>query len=759
MLENQSRAPLEGSRSQDDAAELQHNPDAFWLARSRDAYTSGRDWFDTSIRRQIERNLAHFRNQHAPGSKYHTDVYAKRSRVFRPKARGMVRRTEAAIAVAFFSTQDLVHVSAVNPSNRDQRDSAEVKNNLLNYRLENTLPWFQILLGGAQDAAVNGVVISKQYWQYEYQDEAVLNVFEEEDGTLTYEEGNQRITRRDKPRIDLIPIENLILDPASDWLDPINSSPYLIELVPMYVWEIEEKARKINPRTGRPEYREVERKFVAAAIHQDWDSIRKMREGVERIDKYDNATPINQYQVVWVRKTIVRVDGRDWCYDTLGAEVMLSDPEPIEDLYPHLEGEERPYSMGMMAIEAHKLYPMAPLAIVDGMVEEINDLANLRLDNVKLALNARSFVKRGAQVDLVTLLRNVPGSAVYMNNPQTDVVETRAPDVTRSSYEEQDRLNVEFDEVAGQFSGASVNSNRRLNETVGGMSMLSADANQIKEYEVRTFSETWVEKVMRHLVQMEAYYESDAEILNIVATSAGIPVERAVQVLKQRSIVRCNVGFAATSPQNRVGRLMTALDTLFKFRPDLVQQLDMVEIQKEVFGALGYRDGSRFMPVQEGQDPRVAQLEQMVAELQAQLESQMAVKQMEVEGRIAVAEINAQAGLAKTEMQVGMAARLGEIKAMIDAKRMELEEFDRRLAIEQNEMKRRELQMARESLSHEINADDREFLLQLRQLVSAEQQSAEGKTKPKSGGDNLAGVISRGRFGMIPGQSDGVKPP
>ena len=38
----------------------------------------------------------------------------------------------------------------------------------------------------------------------------------------------------------------------------------------------------------------------------------------------------------------------------------------------------------------------------------------------------------------------------------------------------QDRINLDFDELAGNFSSASVSSNRKMNETVGGMNSPSA---------------------------------------------------------------------------------------------------------------------------------------------------------------------------------------------------------------------------------------------------------------------------------------------
>jgi hypothetical protein len=70
-------------------------------------------------------------------------------------------------------------------------------------------------------------------------------------------------------------------------------------------------------------------------------------------------------------------------------------------------------------------------------------------------LNKRYKVKRNAQVDVEALTRNVPGGS-QMNDPEKDVIEMPTIDVTGSSYQEQDRLNVDFDELTGNFSQSSV---------------------------------------------------------------------------------------------------------------------------------------------------------------------------------------------------------------------------------------------------------------------------------------------------------------
>jgi hypothetical protein len=90
-------------------------------------------------------------------------------------------------------------------------------------------------------------------------------------------------------------------------------------------------------------------------------------------------------------------------------------------------------------------------------------------------------------------------------------------DVTASSYQEQDRLNVDFDELTGNFSSSSVMTNRKLNETVGGMQPAVWWANQLTEYLIRTLVETWVEPVLRQLVKLEQAYETDMTVLGWLA--------------------------------------------------------------------------------------------------------------------------------------------------------------------------------------------------------------------------------------------------
>ena len=98
-------APLEGQETVDIGPGEEA---ADWLAIVREAYDGSTDYFDANYRAQIERNVSNFRIEHPSGSKYHTDAYKARSRIFRPKLRAAQRKAEAAFASAMFSTTDIL---------------------------------------------------------------------------------------------------------------------------------------------------------------------------------------------------------------------------------------------------------------------------------------------------------------------------------------------------------------------------------------------------------------------------------------------------------------------------------------------------------------------------------------------------------------------------------------------------------------------------------------------------------------------------
>ncbi len=572
------------------------------LQLAKDAFSGSTSYFDANIRPRAERDLRAFQSLHPTGSKYLSETYRSKSKIFRPKTRATIRRNEAIASEAFFSTLDVVDVSAEDETIQEQQASAEVMKALLEYRLKKSIPWFQTVIGAYQDAMTVGTVISHQYWEFD---------------------ASRKI---DRPVVELVPLENFRFDPAANWTDPVGTSPYLIQLIPMYLKDVKRRMRQ-GPNGEPAKWLYVgESQLQASAANTD--STRILREGVQT-DK-QGVSGVTEFSIVWVHRNIVQDDdGEDVLYYTLGDRFLLSEPVPLKSTKEYAHGV-RPYAIGCCVIETHRNYPSSSTSLTREVQSEINELANQRIDNVKLALAKRYFARRNAQVDLRSLTRNVSGSVTLMQDPEKDVKVFDTPDVTASSYQEQDRLNLDFDEVSGTYSPASVQSNRRLNETVGGMTQLSDSANMIGEYQLLTFAMTWMTAVLRQLVLLEQHYETDKIILALAGRKASLFQRFGIdsptdEMLACELSLSVNVGKGATNPTSRINNLIAGVNGVKEALADGVMErygVNPTEIIKEVFGALGHKDGGRFF-VSGDEDPKVAALQTQVDQLTQQLESKM----------------------------------------------------------------------------------------------------------------------------------------
>jgi hypothetical protein len=732
-----------------------------WLTLARQAYDSSTTYLDANYRRQWERNLKLFQSEHPSGSKYGTTQYTHRSRLFRPKTRSAIRTNEAAVAAAFFATEDVVSVYPQNDSDPDQRASATVLKHLLQFRLTKTIPWFQTLIAAYQEAMVFGSVISHQYWDYKEDktrskkdilDEAG-NAILNEDGTPAQQvEGNTEVLT-DRPSIRLIASENFRIDPAADWNDPIGSSPFIIEVIPMYVQDVLEKMNDIDDKTGEPKWKKLSMsELLMSSKRSEFDSTRQARQGKRQDPISDRDEKIKEYDTVFVHKNIVRKKGKDYIFYTSGIHHMLSDVKPLVEVYPHLREGERPYVMGGASIEAHKIYPASLVEMTQDLQTAANDIANQRTDNVQLVLNKRYHIRRSSNIDINALKRSVPGGSVMMDDPISDVQVVNTPDITGSAYEEQDRLNVDFDDIAGTFSQGTVQTNRLMNETVGGMEMLSSNSNSMIEYMIRTFAETWIEPVLSQLVRLEQFYETDEVVLAVAtnkAESESIEEPGFFQkfagnidnLLHHEMTVGINVGIGATDPVRKIERLLLGIRTMSEVNPDIVLYLNQPEITKEVFGALGYKDSKRF--VKEEEQPRLDQMMGQIEELTAAVQQLMergAAKELEVQGRIQSALIKGQ-----SDIQAAKEKAMGDITSTqiasesregIEGMKQNIALIDARLKAEKNDIARGELLLQKEALVHKM-------LLEEEANIGVSPGNDEGK--------QMSDVLMNDRYGNVPG--------
>jgi FtsZ-binding cell division protein ZapB len=464
---------------------------------------------------------------------------------------------------------------------------------IVQYRLTHTIPWFQVLIGGIQDAQSQGACIAHIHWRF---------VASGKDASLKVVE--------DKPCMDLVPIENIRFHPAANWMDPLHTSPYLIHLIPMYVGDVKERMSQPDPK-GRT-WNTVSDATLQRFTDDANDSTRAARLGLSE-DPTNARSRITNYDVVWIHRHIHRYRGTDYEWYTVASEVRLTEPEPLAHTVFH---GRRPYEMGRAVLETHKALPSSVPMLVKGIQEDINDTRNQRSDNVKFVLNKRYLVKRGANVDLQSLVRNVPGGITQVNNVEGEVKELAWPDVTQSSYLEEDRSVGIFDELIGNFNPQQVAQQRTARESERTMLAVQTPSTMLTEYMMKTYVETFVLPVLRQLVMLEQHYETDQAVLAIAGDKAKVRQKYGIdqvtdQLLEAELTTNVNVGMGATDPVMKLQRFLLGINNLQRFAVKPPPGININEVYKEVFALSGYQDGTRFLL---SQDPAKTQLQQQLVQ-------------------------------------------------------------------------------------------------------------------------------------------------
>lgn len=655
--------------------------EAWLVAKAHEIYTTSTDYVDANITNTWETNLAHFNNEHAPSTAFRAQNW-RRSRVFRPKTRATTKTAEAALTVAAFSTQEVVDIQPEDERDPLQVASASINKNILQYRLDRRMPWFQTAVGAYQCTKVYGLCISFQYWRYEA-DTDYEPAFKDDGSLMTDTDGTPLgyevpVVRKDELVCDLIAPENFRFDPMCDWRNPCESSPYLLYMMPIYAGEALEKMESVNPKTGVPAWKPYALGQILATRRKNYDRTRQAREGRQRIDPADEQHG-NAYTTLWAHMNIVKINGTDMVYWTMGTELLLTDAVPLKEAFDWLEEGERPFVVGFSTIEAFRNYPAGDVEQSSGLQEEINQVANQRLDNVKLVLNKRYYVRRGSQVDLDALVRNVPGGGVMMNDPEKDVKTVNTPDVTQSSYMEQDKLAMEMDELVGNFSQGTAAGADGSKQAVGNTQMAGQTAGSMSDYALRIYFETWMEPVLKQLVKLIQAYENDETVLAIAANKAQLLLKFGVsditdQLIRQDLFIRVNVGMGNTDPIRRVERLIFGLEKTSAL-PKMAERIKSDRVADEVFGSLGYKDASGFFMTDD-------ELKKKNEEAGDQTPPDVKLKMQELQVRGDDNKMRHQREL----MNLDMTAQLGFARLALD-KEMTLEKLYTTLGIEEKKDK------------------------------------------------------------------------
>jgi hypothetical protein len=632
-----------------------------------------RDDFSRRVQREIGNAQRAWRNEHSHGSKYWDKVaFRGRSRLFVPKTRAAIRKNKAGAAAALFATNDVISISSEYDDDPMQLASAAVIGQIMNYRLSRTshkagLPWFQAAIGARHAVDVEGICVSKQFWDFHEEIIGEEEQLVENPMTGMYEVQMVPIRdiKRDRPMIELLPYENCYLDPTAPWYDPVQLGAWFIARYPMHLSDVRAMMQQ-GGKGGSIPWLEVSDEDLRKSMVDDQRS--QQRRARERgVDRFEALSMPRDWDIVWINENFIRYNGKEECFWSAGRHVMLSEPVPTEQAYPEQYGM-RPYTAGVSEVEPHVLSPMPPVESWQPLQLEINDVVNLRLDATKRSIAPLAKVKRGRGVDFEQVKRRgQPEAMVLLDNPQEDLIFEQTPGPQGQAYQEVAHANTMLDELAGSFSGSSVQTNRQLNETVGGMQMLSGAANSTSEYDLRVWVETWVEPTLRQVMNLIQWYESDEKIVALAGRKAQVYQRHGMnpmidQLSEAEVTLRVNVGIGAQDPMQMLSKFKTAMDMLIPMGETLAAQGIIPNgetIVEEIMGRAGFKDGHRFFhwdqPPPEQVDPNQAKVDAMREakgqEIQLKREDAEANRQLKREEMAGNQQMQIAAKIMDAEMQ------------------------------------------------------------------------------------------------------------
>lgn len=729
-------------------------PAVDYLKVVRACEEKGQKFVQETLRPSWDRSYRAFRNEHFQGSKYFHKDYRNRSKLFRAKTRTAVRKSDAAAVASLFSTTDAVKCTAGNENDPQQVAAASLLHQLLLYRTDRTsgqasMPWFRLCAGAHQQAMLQSACISKQYWLLEMR-KIKTETVQQNDGTGQMVDVNVEhwTPYIDRPDSQLHPLENIVIDPSASWLNPIQSAGYLIVKHPMSLDEV--KVKQNHPQNP---WKAVDVSSLRGTKSADKDgaATRNSREGgSDRLDQ--RFTGDTDFEVVWVYEVFIRLNGEDMCFWSAQDRAYLTDPKPVREVYPE-QGGERPYTFGITNLEAHRLFPMSPVESWQQSQMEINDFANLTLDQAKLSVAPVTKVVRGKNVDLDALLRRGPQSQVLVEN-KDDVTWEKEPGPDAGAFAIIDRLNSDFDDQAGQFNSGSVQTNRSLNETVGGLKLISGAADAVQEFDLRVWIETWVEPTLGQILKLEQYYEHDETILALCGDRAQLFPKVSVideALLQQQVLVRVDAGIGNADPAQKLQKLggaVAMLAPMVETHPDFVSgklKVNIMSLGDEIFALAGYRDGAkRFIevgqPQQQGPPPDLeATIQKLMAEAKdkeasAMLKGAQAGKVVAETAAVKTEAVATMAGVHQGREETVHRMRMDKHGAVRDA----VNDHHGRKNTEADRLERREerAQAAQEPKSETQGSKgpapqfSPEEAAMLKQLIAALKQGQAGATSP-----------------------------
>lgn len=251
----------------------------------------------------------------------------------------------------------------------------------------------------------------------------------------------------------------------------------------------------------------------------------------------------------------------------------------------------------------HEFYGIGAIEPIHDLQYELNDLRNLRMDNMIQVLNKMFFVSKSANVDLEQLVSR-PGGYIELNNIE-GIREFATGDVAASSYQEENMLKEDIQFTTGlsdQMRGAEGKSSH----TATALNMLQEAANVRITMALKLWEIMFLRKMGEQAYQLNQQFIDD-EVVFRATNLPGRPITKA-SVEEIQGVYDVMPVAGSTDPFNEQVKVQE-LTTLFNLTQNM-PGVNSLKILEMLLKSMGVHDTEQILSAQAveqmGQPPQPA---------------------------------------------------------------------------------------------------------------------------------------------------------
>ena len=281
-------------------------------------------------------------------------------------------------------------------------------------------------------------------------------------------------------------------------------------------------------------------------------------------DKHSNKVLLYEYwednRVIWVaEETVVIRDG--------------------VNPYWHCR---KPFVMARICPVPNEIYGIGLMEMVKCLQNELNDVRNARMDNVKLALNKMWKVARDADIDIEKLISE-PGGIILMNYC-AGLEEVTTNDVTQSAFAEASAIADDIDRTLGVHDPARGKPTSR--ETATGVLSLIEQASMRFKLMIILLGKM-ISKIGEFMVDLNQQFAPTEKVIRLTGGDfKRIPVQ---DIIHRYDFEPVGAALEGLTKYARIEQLLRVRNTVTS-NPEF----NLTEIDKEILNLLNFKNVEKY---------------------------------------------------------------------------------------------------------------------------------------------------------------------